>query len=106
MEDLDRRGFLTVYPEELACMMYDWGFGLSVRMMLQKGYVLTLEELQMLKKVLFGCFPQILENPYVAARAGKWDSAIQYVLRTELTEGIVEQANAELAEALQAGSAK
>lgn len=106
MEDLDRRGFLTVYPEELACMMYDWGFGLSVRMMLQKGYVLTLEELQMLKKVLFGCFPQILQNPYVAAREGKWDSAIQYVLRTELTEGIVEQANAELAEALQAGSAK
>lgn len=100
MEDMGRRGFLAVYSKELECMMYDWGFGLSIRMILQKGYVLTLEELQMLKKVLLGIFPHILDNPYVAAKDTEWDSVLQYILRTELTDRIVGQMNAELTKAL------
>lgn len=101
MEDLERRGFLTVYPEELECMMYDWGFSLSIRMMVQKGYLLTLEELQMLKKIMLACFPQVLKNPYVAAREEKWDGIMKYILETELTDRISQQVNTELVQALQ-----
>lgn len=93
MEDLEKRGFMEIYHEELECMMYDWGFGLSIRMMLQKGYILTLEELQLLKKMLLKIFPSVLHNSYVTARKEEWDDIMKCLLSTDLTEEIVEHAN-------------
>lgn len=89
MEDLENRGFLQIYPAELECMMYDWGFSLSIQMMVKKGYRLTMEELQTLKKITLKMFPMILNNPYVTAREDEWDKIMKYILGIELTEKIV-----------------
>lgn len=97
MEDLNKRGFMDIYHDELECMMYDWGWVLSIRMMIQKGYVLTLEELQVLKQTILQIFPYVLQNPYVMKREEKWDDIMKFLLRTELTEKIVQEMNQILA---------
>ncbi len=93
MEDLDRRGFMEIYHDELECMMYDWGLGLSIQMMLRKGYMLAVEHLQLLKEITLKVTPQVLQNPYVAARESEWDKVLQALLKTELTEEIAGQMN-------------
>lgn len=93
MEDLAGRGFMETYGEELECMMYDWGFSLSIRMMVQKGYILTVEELELLKKMLMKMFPGVLQNTYVAAKMDEWDKIMKYVLAAELTDEVVEGIN-------------
>lgn len=93
MEDLEKRGFMEIYHSELECMMYDWGFSLSIQMMVKKGYRLTLEEVQILKKIVLNMFPKILQNPYVTAREDGWDKIMKYILGIELTEEIVRNVN-------------
>lgn len=101
MEDLAGRGFMETYHDELECMMYDWGFALSIRMMMQKGYILTREELQLLKELLLGMFPLALQNPYVAAREDEWDIIMKYVLAAEITEETARYVNQSLKRYLQ-----
>lgn len=101
MADLERREFMATYRDELEYMMYDWGLGLSIQMMLQKGYILTVEELQLLKEITLKVVPQILQNAYVIARESEWDKVMKYLLRTELTEEIAEQTNQSLKAYLQ-----
>lgn len=90
MDDLERRGFMEIYRDELECMMYDWGLSLSIQMMLRKGYMLAVEELQLLKEIILKVAPKILQNPYVVARESEWDKVMKYLLKTELTEEIAE----------------
>lgn len=97
MDDLKRRGFMDIYHDELECMMYDWGWVLSVRMMVQKEYAMTLEELRFLKQTVLQMFPSVLYNPYVMKREEKSDDIMKFLLRTELTEKIVQEMNQTLA---------
>lgn len=93
MDDLAKRGFLQKYYAELECMFYDWGFGLSIRMLLQKGYTLTKEEMQFFKEVMLRTFPNIKKNPYIIKRNNGWDTILQTVLETELTQENVQELN-------------
>ena len=88
---------MDIYHDELECMMYDWGWVLSVRMMVQKGYAMTLEELRFLKQTVLQMFPTVLYNPYVMKREEKSDDIMKFLLRTELTEKIVQEMNQTLA---------
>lgn len=90
MDDLAKRGFLQKYYEELECMFYDWGFGLSIRMLLQKGYTISKEEMQFFKEVMLRTFPTIQKNPYVRKRKNGWDTILQAILETELTDESVQ----------------
>ena len=93
MEDLAKRGFLQKYYDELECMFYDWGYGLSMRMLLQKGYTLTKDEMQFFKEVMLRLFPDIRKNPYVRKRENDWDTILQTILETELTDENVQGLN-------------
>lgn len=94
MEDLEERGFLQKYPEELECMFYDWGFGLSIRMLLQRGYTITKEEMQFFKKTLLLLFPEVQKNPYLKERVNDgWNTILKSILETELTEEMVQALN-------------
>lgn len=93
IDDLGHRGFLQKYHAELECMFYDWGFGLSIRMLLQKGYTLTKAEMQLFKEVTLRLFPNILENPYVKEKEEGWNAILQTILKTQLTEETVQGFN-------------
>ncbi|MCI9464250.1 MAG: glycosyltransferase [Lachnospiraceae bacterium] len=93
IDDLEGRGFLQKYYPELECMFYDWGFGLSIRMLLQKGYTLTRDEMQFFKEVMLRLFPNIKRNPYIRTRNNDWDMILHTVLETELTQENVQEFN-------------
>lgn len=93
MDDLAKRGFLQKYYDELECMFYDWEFGLSMRMLLQKGYTLTRDEMQFFKEVMLRLFPNIQNNPYVRERENGWNTILQAILEMELTQESVQGLN-------------
>ena len=74
-------------------MFYHWRFGLSIRMLLQKGYTLTRDELQFFKEVMLRLFPNIERNPYIRTRNNSWDMILHTVLETELTQENVQEFN-------------
>lgn len=99
-EDLQKRGFFEYYRDELECMFYDWGFGLSISMLIQKGYTLTAEEMRFLKDMLLHLFPDILQNPYVAEKSEELDMILKTILKVDLIEGNVEGLNQALKQLL------
>lgn len=103
MEDVKRRGVFTDYEKELECMFYEWGFGLSISMMLYKGYLLNAKEITFLKNILFRLFPDILKNPYVVEKRDEWNIILKRILeqKTELTQDDVNGFHQELIVALQ-----
>ncbi|MDE6713957.1 MAG: glycosyltransferase [Lachnospiraceae bacterium] len=88
MEDLKKRGVFADYEKELEYMFYEWGFGLSISMMLYKGYHLKAEEITILKEILFRMFPNILKNLYFVEKKDEWDIILKRILeqKTELTQ--------------------
>ena len=93
IEDLKERGLFECCRAELECMFYDWGFGLSIRMLLQKGYTLTRDEMQFFKEVMLRLFPNIERNTYIRTRNNSWDMILHTVLETELTQENVQEFN-------------
>lgn len=89
IEDLKERGFFGRCRAELECMFYDWGFGLSISMLIQKGYTLTAEEMSFLKDMLLHLFPDILQNKYVMEKEEEFDRILKTILKVELTPGNV-----------------
>lgn len=101
MEDLKERGFFRDYRDELECMFYDWGFGLSISMLIQKGYTLTTEEMIFLKDMLLHLFPDILQNAYVVKKEEELDVILKTILKVELTDDNVWGLNQALKKYLQ-----
>lgn len=103
MEDVKRRGEFTDYEKELEYMFYEWGFGLSISMMLYKGYLLNAKEITILKEILFRMFPDILNNPYVVEKKDKWNIILKRILeqKTELTQDDINGLHQELIMVLQ-----
>ena len=89
IEDLKERGLFECYRAELECMFYDWGFGLSISMLIKKGYTLTAEEMSFLKDMLLHLFPDILQNKYVMEKEEEFDRILKTILKVELTPGNV-----------------
>ena len=89
IEDLKERGLFECCRAELECMFYDWGFGLSISMLIQKGYTLTAEEMSFLKDMLLHLFPDILQNKYVMEKEEEFDRILKTILKVELKPGNV-----------------
>lgn len=92
VKDLKGRGLLAKYYSELEYLFWEWGFGLSIRMALQKGYVLTKEELIFLTDMLLGTFPTVRKNKYFKKQSA-WDSLMLTVLDMEITDESVQVIN-------------
>ena len=93
MNDLKSRGLLEKYYSELEYLFMKWAFGLSIRMALRKGYVLTKEELIFLIDVVMRMFPDGKNNIYLKKEQGGWDSLVLTVLDMEITDESVKVIN-------------
>ena len=87
MEDLSARGLLEKYYPELEYQFWNWGLGLSLMMLLQKGCALQKEELQFYVDMTLKLFPDIRKNGYMNYAATAWDYALLELLDMELTDG-------------------
>ena len=84
-EDLKKRGFLERYPAELEYEFWRWGIGLTVSMLMQKGYVLEGEELMFLKQMILECCPDIRHNTYLLKYEVEWNAILLEILDMEFT---------------------
>lgn len=102
IEEVKGRGLFEFYREELECMFYDWGFGLSIRMLIMKGYTLTTKEMSFLKDITLNLFPEVLQNSYVRKKTEELDKILKTILKVELTESNVWGLNQALQKCLRA----
>ncbi len=94
IKDLSARGLLERYAEELEYQFWSWGLGLSLMMLLQKGCILTKEELKLYVDITLQLFPDVRENKYIGYAATAWDYMLLNILDMELTDeqaGLVNQ---------------
>lgn len=90
MDDLKERGFLQVYYDEMSYMFFRWMLVLSVKMLIQKGYTLTVNEMQPLVNEVLTRFPDIRENPYIENRKDSLGLLLIKVLDMEITDESVQ----------------
>lgn len=95
MEDLDRRGLFQRYYGELEYLFFGWGLGLSIKMAIQKGYMLTKEEMEFLVNMTLRLFPNIKQNKYVRADVAEstWNKLIVTILDLEFTDESIQAIN-------------
>lgn len=84
-EDLRKRGFLEKYPAELEFMFWRSGIGMTVRMLMIKGYVLQGEELMLLKHMVLECCPDIRHNAYLSKYEVEWNAILLEIPDMEFT---------------------
>lgn len=94
--DLEKRGFLQKYYDELAYLFCGWGLYLSIRMLIGKGYIVTKSEVEFLKNAVLRLFPDIRQNPYLIEGTEESDMRLREILDTELTEEVVWKLNQEI----------
>ncbi len=85
MADLAQRGFLRKYYEEMEYLFYDWGYVLSIRMLLLRGYTISVEEMEILVRELLTLFPGVRENRYLQASSEPLFHLLKTVLDMQLT---------------------
>lgn len=95
MDDLQEKGLLQEYAEELEYLFFVWAFGLSIRMVLQKGYTLTKNELQVLIDMVEQRIPNIRKNKYLEKNKNSnvWYQLLLTVLDMEITEESIKVIN-------------
>ncbi|MBO5474591.1 MAG: glycosyltransferase family 2 protein [Lachnospiraceae bacterium] len=95
ISSLQERGFMQIYNEELEFLFLVWGMGLSIRMIVQKGYVLMKEELQFLVNMILQIFPNIRENKYILNNNGQkgWYQLLVTLLNIEITDESIKVVN-------------
>lgn len=93
MDDLKKRGFWNNYYDEWEYLFYDWGYVLSVRMLLLRGYTITVEEMEILVQELLTLFPDVRKNKYVKESSDPLGLLLKTVLDMELTEESVRTMN-------------
>ena len=65
MNDLEERGVMQKYYDEISYMFFRWEFELSIRMILIRGYILEKDEVEFLVNGVLDRFPDIHTNPYL-----------------------------------------
>lgn len=85
--DLEQKGMWKKYYPELECLFFDWEMGLSIQMLLQKGYTLTKESLQLPVNMLLKLFPDVGKNMYIRNRKkNEWTDFLLTLVRGEITD--------------------
>lgn len=93
LEDLKARGFLQKYHEEIEYLFYCWGYWLSIRMLLQKGYSVSTREIKYMVQEVLDAFPGVRKNKYLEKPRDAMVILLKTVLDMELTEESVRAMN-------------
>lgn len=92
IEDLKERGMIEKYYDEISYMFFRWEFELSIKMILFRGYTLTVNEVEFLVNGVLNRFSDIQQNPYLKGK-GELLSLLVTVLNMQITEESVQVLN-------------
>lgn len=93
VDDVMKRGLLSQYFQEIEFMFLEWGLGLSISMLLKKGYLLTKQELSFFVGVTWEKFPHIRQNKYLEKRSNAYIILLLKLLELDITEESVQAIN-------------
>lgn len=85
IEELDRRGLLRQYYDEIAYLFYDWGYDFNIMLMILNGYTFTVEEIKLMVRTMLLFFPNIYDNPYLKKKTIRQELLLT-ILKMEITE--------------------
>lgn len=95
IEDLDKRGMLHKYFMELEYMFFDWAMSLTLKLLVQKGYVLGIEEVKFLNSMVLRVFPNITQNEYICQKVcySEWYQFLITLLNINITDESIQLVN-------------
>lgn len=100
-QDLVKRGFWQKYPIELEYMFWSWGIGLTISMLIERGYILGVEELIFLKETAMSHCPDIRNNPYLLEDEIEWNALLLTILSIEFTKENIQRINKDMRQCLE-----
>lgn len=93
--DLERRGMMRKYYSELENLFFYWQMGMSIRLLLQRGYTMTKETLRLPVHSLLQIFPTPGENGYIRERRKEeWTDFLLALVKDGVTEDSLARAEA------------
>lgn len=93
--DLEQRGMMQKYYPEWEYLFFYWQMGMSIRLLLQRGYVMTEETLRLPVNTLLQLFPTPAENMYIRERRQEeWTDFLLTLVKDGITENSVTRAEA------------
>lgn len=93
VDDLDGRGLLKKYYDEISYLFFREGYTGSIHMFACKGFTLKIEELSFMINVVLKLFPDILENPYIIKEENPFREYFKKLLTQDITEEKVMEIN-------------
>lgn len=95
IEDMERRGLLQKYYDEMEYLFLGWGLGLSIGMLLKKGCTIEKEGLIFLVDMTLRLFPNIRHNKYLRCMDDKMsrDRILVTFLHMKIKEERIEVIN-------------
>lgn len=85
LEDLRQRNLLERYYAEIEYLYLVSCFGTTLRTWCQKGYTITVQEMQEQVDTVHDYFPNASDNPYLAKQSN-WEAFLMTVVNIEITE--------------------
>lgn len=108
LEELNCRGVLHTYWDEIEYLFFTLGIGWTLGMLFQRGCILSKEEWKTFAGIVQKIIPEIKVNPYVLHEAHPfnqaWSSLLLTVLDMEFTDADVQAANDAMTESARAFS--
>jgi hypothetical protein len=92
LEDVQHRGLLETYYDEIGFLFVIGFFGLSLSTCAQKGNGVSVPEMLELQYQVFHYFPDILRNPYLQG-GDLWNQFLATALQIEVSEKSMEVVN-------------
>lgn len=93
VEDLQKRGFLQKYYDEIEYLFYLCGYAATVKELVQWGDTITVEEMKTVVETAAALFPKIRSNTYLQTENEALCLLLKTVLDMELTEESVQTIN-------------
>ncbi len=104
VKDLEKRGFLQRYQEEIAYLFFCWGYVLTMVMVIRRGYALTVDVLEFFVNTMLRYFPDIRKNPYLLKETDGFRKLLREIFNMEISSDSILVINQNLADYLASAS--
>ena len=93
IDDMKKRGLLQKYYLEIEYLFFIFGYAYNIGIVIQKGYILTPDEVRFFVDTVFELFPNMRDNPYLLKETVTYRILTRAVLNMEITDENVQIMN-------------
>ena len=93
VEELRERNVMETFHDEIEYLFAKWYMELTMKMLIQKGYEISVDELQELQNTVLHYFPKALSNSYLRQDNNVWNEFLLKILDLEVSSESVKVVN-------------